>query len=273
MQNSLPNKKLFSSDIILHFSYHKCLTLYFNKIMDGLSQEFGFYRKHFNNRVNDFENAVFSCQEKCVLSVNNHSDLRFEKYPSYKGSHFIRDPRDLVVSGYRYHLHTQEAWCRNSAFDWERISSHPYFSEYVESNREKHPHNVSYQDYLKLLDFERGTIVELLWRQKQFTEMEKWDFKNPRIIEKRYEDIIGNEIECFNDIFLHYDFHPKLVSRGLELVDKYSLKNCTKRENGHIRKGNCNQWVSEFTPLHKELFKNLNGELLIALNYEKNFNW
>ena len=271
--SGVSHDQLFPSDVVLHFSYHKCLTGYFNNVMGQLSKEFGFYRSHFQNRASDFEKAVLDHQKKSVLSVNNRSDLNFDTYPSYKGSHFIRDPRDLIVSGYRYHLWTGEAWCQDSSFDWTRIVAHPCFLEYIESKEENFPLNISYRDYLNKLDFEKGMILELLWRQDHFTQLQNWDFNNPKIIEKRYENIIGNEIECFNDIFLHYGFHPKLTRRGLELVERHSLANCRKSNRGHVRKGTARQWVSEFTPLHKELFKQLNGELLVTIGYEQGLCW
>lgn len=271
--SGVSHNQLFPSDVILHFSYHKCLTGYFNNVMGQLSKEFGFDRSHFQSRVDDFENAVLGCKKKSILSVNNSSDLRFDAYPSYKGSHFVRDPRDLIVSGYRYHLWTKEAWCINPSFDWTSIVKHPYFAKYVESQQENFPFHTSYQDYLNRLDYEKGMILELLWRQEHFSQLQNWNFDNPNIIEKRYEDIIGNEHECFDAIFSHYNFHPKLMRRGLELIEQYSLENRKKSKKGHVRKGTAQQWVSEFTPLHKELFKQLNGELLVVTGYEQDLCW
>ncbi len=269
---NFPNDQLFPSSVLLHFSYHKCLTAYYNRIMRDLAEDFDFYRHHFSSDVSSFEKNVLNYEQKCVLSVNNSSVLQFNKYPSYKGSHFIRDPRDLLVSGYRYHLRTKERWCHNANFDWTSIVNHPYFAKYIENKNDNWPSNISYQNYLKSLDFEKGMIVELIWRQKHFVQMQKWDFNNERIIEKKYEEIIGNEIDSFEEIFHHYELHPKLINRGLELVEKYSLEN-QRGKIPHIRKGSPNQWDSEFTVLHKQLFKELNGGLLVTLDYERDLQW
>ncbi len=40
-----------------------------------------------------------------------------------------------------------------------------------------------------------------------------------------------------------------------------------------FRKGQIGAWKHEFTPEHKELFKQYGGELLIKLGYEKDLNW
>jgi Sulfotransferase domain len=268
----LPQSALFPSDMIVHFSYHKCLTAYFGTIMWRLGEEFNFSVKHFRTDLQDFEKAALFGKGKRVLSLNNSSGIDFAKFPSYKGSHFIRDPRDLVVSGYRYHLWTNEVWCVAPDFDWSEITGHPYFAQYIEQDHAKFPHHISYQEYLKKLDIERGLILELVWRQFGFTAMEEWQ-PNPNIIEFRYEDIVGNEVAAFRKIFEHYEFHPKLMRRGLQLVDEHSLKNTAKGEKSHVRKGTAAQWKSEFTPLVKDAFKKLNGDLLIHLGYEQNENW
>jgi len=51
-----------------------------------------------------FEHAALNDSPQRVLSVNNRSDIPWDRLPESRGSYFIRDPRDLVVSGYHYHL-------------------------------------------------------------------------------------------------------------------------------------------------------------------------
>lgn len=269
----IPQEQLFPSNVIVHFSYHKCLTVYYAKILKSLSKEFCFYHQHFSRRVREFEDKLLNIKGKGILSLNNRSDICFDQFPSYKGSHFIRDPRDLLISGYRYHLWTKEKWCIDPNFDWSSVVSHPYFEEYITNKEAEMPRNISYQAYLNQFDSERGKILELIRIQRVFNALKTWNFDNSNIIEKRYEDIIGNEVECFRDIFTHYGFHPKLIDRGLELADKNSLKKQVKGDTKHVRKGTSKQWIEEFTPLHKELFKQLNGELLIALGYENDQSW
>ncbi len=268
----LPQPDLFPSQVILHFSHHKCLTGYYNMIMGQLGEEFNFPMQHFGSNVRRFETAVINARKKGEFSLNNTSDFDLAHFPEFRGSHFIRDPRDLIVSGYHYHLSTLESWCITQDYPWDETTRHPYFTSYVEADLQKFPKNVSYQDYLKTLDPERGILLELIWRQFGFTAMLSWK-PNPYIIEFKYETIVGNEVESFRKIFEHYEFHPKLVKRGLTLVDAFSLKNIVKGENRHARKGTSGQWKSEFTPRVTEAFKNLNGNLLIHLEYEKDNHW
>jgi hypothetical protein len=241
--------------------------------MMRLSREFRFAWRHFTSDLTHFEDAVFNGTGKRVLSVNNKTSARMSEFPNYRGTHFVRDPRDLIVSGYKYHLWTEEKWCRDPAFNWTSLVAHPYFARYIENDSSKFPANISYQTYLNRLDAEKGMILDLLWRQGGFEQMKIWNYHNERILEMKYEDIIGNETAVFSRIFEHYNFHPKLAKRGVEIVEEFSLKNQKKSPTGHVRKGTGGQWKMEFTPLVTQALKDLNGDLVIALGYEKDADW
>lgn len=270
---AVKQEDLFPYDLIVHFSYHKCLTVYYLSIVRPLGSKFAFSYEHYNTDYDRFEEAALRKKGKRVLSLSDRSDIDWPSLREYRGSHFVRDPRDLVVSGYYYHLWTEEKWCNNPEFGWNRITEHPYYSQYVESREERHPRNVSYKEYLNTLDKETGLIVETIFRDKHFSEMYKWNYENPRILELKYEEIIGNEGDCFRKLFEHYGFHPKLVDSGVEIAERLSLKHRVKSNTGHVRNGTPRQWRKEFSPLVKNLFKEAHGDLLIRLGYEKDVNW
>lgn len=116
---------------------------------------------------------------------------------------------------------------------------------------------------------EQGFILEMIWRQPHFYAMKRWNFDDPKIIEYKYEDLINNEKKIFEEIFNHYGFHEKVVSRGLEIVENLSLKNRSKGSQKHVRKGTKKQYKNEFTPLVSAIFWKLYGDLLVKLGYEK----
>lgn len=259
---------LFPSDLIVHFSYHKCLTSYYIAIIRQLAAEFGFFSKHFNMEYDRFEDAAVNKREKRLVSLNNRR-VDWEKLQEYKGSHFIRDPRDLVVSGYYYNQWTTEKWCNDPNFDWADITGHPLFDKYVESDKTRYPKNISYKKYLRHLNREQGFILEIMRREDSFSQMREWNFENHRIIEFKYEDIIGNEGECCRRIFKHYGFHPELIRRGVKIAEKYSLKNQKAKDSRfHVRNGMPGQWAREFSPFIKKLFMQFHGDLLRTLGYE-----
>lgn len=79
-----------------------------------------------------------------LTSINNHA-LDLEKLGSeVKITRFIRDPRDLVVSGYFYHIRGAEEWCKivdPEPFDWravdgcipDKMGADQSFSSYLQS--------------------------------------------------------------------------------------------------------------------------------------------
>jgi len=87
--------------VLMHCSYHKCMTVYFSGIVGRiLGQNFeGAGYAHFNSDIEDF----YAQQSNYELaSVNNHA-IDLSRYKNYRVTRLIRDPRDLVVSGYFYH--------------------------------------------------------------------------------------------------------------------------------------------------------------------------
>lgn len=147
------NKALqpFPHDLLFHFSYHKCLTVYYVRILKKLGSEFGFKYIHNNGELDTFLSKVKKSQGKSIISINNNSNIPFAKFGSYRASHFIRDPRDLVVSGYRYHLWTHEEWCNDPNFNWPGMVKTEYFKKYITSKESEFPHDITYKDYLTSL--------------------------------------------------------------------------------------------------------------------------
>ena len=94
---------------LIHCSYHKCLTVYYRRIMDAVFNRclpWGRGYRHFNS---DLEAFYRDCRSHRIASVNNRF-LDFPQLGRFRISRFIRDPRDLVVSGYFYHRRGAENW-------------------------------------------------------------------------------------------------------------------------------------------------------------------
>ncbi|MEH6559629.1 MAG: sulfotransferase domain-containing protein [Oceanicoccus sp.] len=240
-----------------------------------MSRKFKFQRQHFQSNVDGFNDEACNRSESeyRILSVNGRSNIDWDSMPAYRGSHFVRDPRCLVVSGYHYHLWTEESWCKNVPFNWEGMVHHPYFKKYVEPDETKFPKLQTYQQYLNSLDKERGMVVEMLWRRTQFAHMKSWNYNNPNIMELKYEDIIGNEVEVFRQLFEHYGFSDQLVKAGLKHCDSLSLKNSKKSKTSHTRSGSSKQWLKEFSAEHRGVFNGLYPELPVQLAYEQDDSW
>ena len=81
----------------MHCCYHKCMTLYFNDVFKVFSAQAGL----------NFQNTAFVAADPdtadILLSHDSRIDLAGIARP-WRASHIVRDPRDLLVSAYFYHL-------------------------------------------------------------------------------------------------------------------------------------------------------------------------
>ena len=240
-----PNDK----KLIVHCCYHKVASKWLTKILRNIAKE---YNLSFQN-----------CRQKELrkntdIFVQNHSLVNFSKLPSYKGSHIIRDPRDVIISGYFYHLWTDEKWAHISKEEFG---------------------NKSYQEYLNSLKQEEGILAEIKRASKEIKEMVDWNYNNSNFIEIKYEDLIYQEEIIFAKIFQHYGFNKEAIELSLKIADKHSFKNVAKRKIGevatksHLRSGRPSQWKELFSEQHKKYFKSLLGDAVVKLGYEANNDW
>ena len=189
--------------------------------------------------------------------MEDHSWVDFNGLSPHTGSHMIRDPRDIIISAYFYHL-----WCNENFFTTSIISFN----------------NKSYREVLNCLTKEEGILFEMNNCSKYtIFDISKWDYNNPKIMEIRYEDFIKDN-NLFKILFKHYGFNKEEIEECMKIVKEHNFKNITKRGLGeedpksHLRKGTPGDWKNHFTERHKEEFKRLFGDVLIKLGYEKDNN-
>ena len=244
---------------LIHCSYHKCLTVYFGRVMDAVfnrCQPWGGGFRHFNSHLEDFYDSFESLR---VASVNNRS-LDLERLGDSRISRFVRDPRDLVVSGYFYHRRGAEEWTRierPTAADW-------YFANgFVPEGLQDA--GCSLAEYLQSVPEEEGLLAELEFRTHHFESMAQWPTEHPNIITFRYEDILGNETAVFRKIFDFYKLSA--IERGLGgwFAKRHSLRR--RSADPHIRNPTSGQWRQHFTPRVTQVFDSKYAGLIGQLGY------
>lgn len=245
---------------ILHCSYHKCLTTYYVRVMDATYNKWLRWSRgyrHFNSRIEDFYEHLGTLR---IASVNNHR-LDFERLGDFRLSRFIRDPRDLVVSGYFYH--------KRGAEDWTRIAG-PRQQDWAEVNgiapAGMASQDESFSDYLQSLPEEDGLVAEIEFRERHFKSMGQWPEEHPNVLTYRYEEILGHEEQVFAELFEFYGLAAIERRLGMHFVRKFSARNRSKTDR-HIRNPNPNQWRKYFTPKVKRCFNQRHGDLLKQLGY------
>ena len=234
--------------LIIHCCYHKVATVFFMKIFKKIVKEL-----NWNFQVSFWGQLT---TETNILLQHN-SEIDFSNLPPYVGSHIIRDPRDMIISGYLYHLWSTEKWLH--------LPKPKY-------------NNLSYQELLKSLPQEEGISMEIKRCKKAIKNMMNWDYSNPNIMEIKLEDL-KDEKGIFTRIFQKYGFNKEQLETGLAIVEKLSFEKLAGRKRGeedktsHFRKGVSGDWKNYFTSEHKELFHEMYPGVLMKLGYELDNNW
>ena len=243
---------------LIHCSYHKCLTVFFRRTMSSSLARFGGYR-HFNSDLAAFTRDR---QNFRLASVNNTA-LDLGALGDYRISRFVRDPRDLVVSGYFYHRKGAEPWCREVDPDpaqWLALRNRPVPSAVRPGE--------SLEMALQRLDLEEGLLAEMELRARHFDSMREWPTDDPRIRVWRYEDILGNERRALGEVAAHYRLAWPLRALIQRNAVRFDAAHAVAEKSSHVRNPTSGQWREVFTPRVEREFTERWGDLLTRYGYD-----
>ncbi len=255
--------------VLVHCGHHKVGTTWFGSVLADVAAHFGFVFQivpfHRGTLGSDIAEAPENKKpEEVRADVIQFIHARdFDESilgdRRFRGSHLIRDPRDVAVSGYHYHRWATERWVHtpNAAF-----------------------RGLSYQQYLNSLPEPEGLLVEIQRTCATIVrDMSVWDYDREEFLELRYEDLIKDEDAGFARLFAHYGFKERAIASGVEVARRHSFTAKTGRAMGdvgasdHLRSGLPGQWRNEFRDEHVTLFKSLANDTLIRLGYEEDDTW
>jgi sulfotransferase family protein len=162
----------------------------------------------------------------------------------------FRDPRDVVVS-------------------------HVFYVTGIEE------HHVHHEYYLSLPDFDSRLNTSILGRPdaniefpniaERFAPYLDW-LNHPEVLAVHFEGLIHERAAALTRIMDHLLSRvPLRASRQLILDSLESSINPSRSPT--FRSGKTGEWKKYFTDEHKRIFKNVAGDLLIRLGYEKNLDW
>lgn len=277
--SSLMYKRQIDVPIYL-FGHHKAGSTLLTKIFGQICE---FYGWRFGYVLEKTEG--FSSNDDIILFAHSLIDKSLLEKP-FVGIHLIRDPRDIIVSGYLYHLRTKEKWCVNKDFSLNSPIKSPqvpflkqHCSEEWKRNYLKSLKNCSYQENLLNLSRSDGLIFEMnnfaSWTIQQMID---WEYTNPLILEIKFEDLmtdfdntVTNMIDfcniCKNDSDRNTIFQ---IAKRHDLSSKSDQQIASMK---HITSRKTNRWQDYFEQIHKDLFIEKFGDILIQLGYEKNNSW
>ena len=212
---------------------------------------------HFESIEGVFYNRVHRYK---LCSTNSFAIETDRLSEDFRITRFIRDPRDLIISGYFYHKRGAEPWFRMKNPTnkyWNPINGN------VPKGMLDKP-EYSYADYLSSLNLEEGLLAEIEFRKFHLESMRMWKVDN-RIKLFKYEDILSNEEEVFGQIADHLELSSGEKSKVLKQARKFSLKNQSK--NKHVRNPKANQWKEHFTDKVSGEFNRTYGDILDLYGY------
>ena len=283
--------------LLAAFGHHKCATMWVHSICEQVCLELGlkageaFREKRFGGDL-----GRYVSEQKLDFLLYGNADYRqVQRLPTDKirAFHYVRDPRDIVVSAYFSHRssHSTETW-----------------TELVE-----------YREKLRCCSKEQGLFLELDFRSEQFQEMQSWEDNSDNVSIRSYkiEDIISNPYKSFLEIFdffglLDQEYYsasnrlrfllakatsrfergmssPIHLPRTVRVIPPERLlgivyeRDFSKLSGGrkkgqadptsHYRRGVQGDWVNHFSVEHLQLFKERYGDLVLQYGYESDPDW
>ncbi len=170
--------------------------------------------------------------------------------PGWVNYFIIRDPRDMLVSHVFY------------ATDmYEGHGMHKYYQ------------SISFDERLKtaIQGIDREDL-HLSNVRARYDRIEGW-FSRPEVMTLHFEDLILERERWVHAML------DRLESSGYRLtIDRSEalrrvIEAVNPAKSSTFRKGKVGGWREHFTEEHKQLFKDVAGDLLICLGYEKNNDW
>jgi len=163
--------------LVAFFGHHKCASTWVHSILAPVCAEAGWKLAYLYDETsfgNDLAAYVRQNAVDVVSYVN--ADARFLKaLPPHRAFHVVRDPRDLTVSAYFSH--------RNShpTRDWPELLAH--------------------RALLQKLDKDEGLLAEMEFDRGWLEEMQRWDYRQPDVLELRMEELTQDPYAHFLRIF------------------------------------------------------------------------
>lgn len=245
------------SPLLAYFGHHKSGSTWVLQILEAVSNELGL-RFLYSNGPHTFpEGSILpACRRLGVeMLCYVNADYRLVEGAKVRGVHVVRDPRDVIVSGYFSH--------RNShpADDWPDLQT--------------------YREVLREVDETTGLLLEMEFSAMVMADMASWPRTVEGVVELKFEDLIADPEPAFWRILEHLglrahvreeSLHAILAANSFEVLSRGRRPGETDAQH-HYRRGVPGDWLDHFQPAHVWAFKQRYGELLLRYGYEKDHHW
>ena len=252
-------------------TYHKVATVLIRKVMMEVAEKIGW---RYTSTMVVAEDIP---KKTDMLHVIHGTGTKAFFSAGKKGIRIIRDPRDVIVSGFLYHQRCSEKWCINSDFT---NPSHPFpqvpwpldgldlatKESYVASLD-----GLSYQEKIRSLDRERGLVFEMDGFAKiTIDEMISWE-QQDSVLTIKMEDLIGDFDGQFEKIFRWLEIEDEYIASCLEIAVAHDMNRMGDEQiasNPHISTGKLRKWEEFFTPNVSKAYQERFADAHKKLGYE-----
>ncbi|MDB5398325.1 MAG: hypothetical protein JWQ55_343 [Rhodopila sp.] len=257
---------------LLIFSYHKTGTTLFWHVMTKVSQRLGLTLVNHYGLVDQLD------LEPDVILLP-HSLLRAPLDRPYRAIRLIRDPRDIWVSGYLYHLHSDEKWCTNTDLDpsppigWPKVDhSVEHWPDDWKRDYLEQLNGQSYQQNLLDLSLMEGLEFELEgYTGWTFATMREWTLNGADALDVKLEDVMVDFDGAMRRIFDHFGFSPDQIEAALEVArseDVGRMDDAAIADRPQINSRTISKWREVLSPEQIARFEERYGDLIRAFGYE-----
>ncbi len=263
---------------IFIFCYHKAGSAFFGGIFRDLSKVNGWKFQHL---LGMRKQAPVHCD--VVFFCHSLFDHALFELP-FRGVRMIRDPRDIIVSGYLYHRRTTEKWCVHTELNPDPPVRFPkvprsqqHHDEVWKTRYLESLNNMSYQQNLLTLSQDDGLMFEMehygAWT---IENMLTWPGGRDDVLELKYEDLMNDYNGTFQAIFQYLDFTEPQMRSAMHVASLYDISSKSDRQlekMEHVSSRQASKWRDYFTERHKQAFRERFGDVLIQMGYEKDDQW
>lgn len=239
-------------------THHKTGTLWMRAVFNALAEAIG-VASHPVFRGTGLQH-VPEADRVFLTSWSSAFQDALHDLPDARFLHVIRDPRDVLLSGMRYHLTSEDA-----GEDFLHAPRNDL------DGRTYQAHLRGLPDAAARLDFEMGGK-----HAETLAEMLAWDFARPNRIETRYETLRADvDGTVFREHLRDLGLPEPEVALGVDIFWRNALfgglagaRAARARVIRHVADGSVAQWRTGLPRAVARRYAERHGEALVTLGYE-----
>jgi len=174
-----------------YFGHHKCASTWIDTIIKEVVKEHGYEYRGFvdhetpqgHGPLTDYSTTIrrkdlaayVAAESIDVVSCLAADNAQVKALQPLKGVHVIRDPRDIIVSGYFSHK-----------------NSHPV---------DHLPHMAAHRERLHSVSKDEGLLLEMEYAASEMEDLSTWNYDHPDILEVKMEELTARPYKGFIEVF------------------------------------------------------------------------